>query len=106
MNQSDIMKNLHDRTAKAVAHYWGTRSAQRKKQEQSGKADQGLRSAVTGGAQMDGFIDFFKKQNCLAMCDECNYCAKWAKKVVSLDKEEVIKIKFKPGLMGIKLWGI
>ena len=32
---------------------------QRKKQEESGKADQGLRSAVTGGAQMDGFIDLF-----------------------------------------------
>jgi len=26
---------------------------------QSGKADQGLRSAVTGGAQMDGFVDLF-----------------------------------------------
>ena len=30
-----------------------------KKQEAGGKADQGLRSAVTGGAQMDGFIDLF-----------------------------------------------
>jgi len=43
----------------AVAHYWQTRAAQRRKQEESGKADQGLRSAVTGGAQMDGFIDLF-----------------------------------------------
>jgi len=59
VNQNDILENLHERTAKAVAHYWGTRFAQRKKQEQSGKADQGLRSAVTGGAQMNGFIDFF-----------------------------------------------
>ena len=31
--------------------------AQRDKQKKTGKADQGLRSAVTGGAQMDGFID-------------------------------------------------
>jgi len=53
------MKSLSERTAKAVAHYWQTRTAQRKKQEQTGKADQGLRSAVTGGAQMDGFIDLF-----------------------------------------------
>ena len=53
------MKSLSERTAKAVAHYWQTRAAQRKKQEQTGKADQGLRSAVTGGAQMDGFIDLF-----------------------------------------------
>jgi hypothetical protein len=32
---------------------------QRARQLQTGKADQGLRSAVTGGAQMDGFIDLF-----------------------------------------------
>lgn len=59
MNESKDMKSLSERTAKAVAHYWQTRTAQRKKQEQTGKADQGLRSAVTGGAQMDGFIDLF-----------------------------------------------
>jgi hypothetical protein len=59
MNQSEILQNLPDRIEKAVAHYWQTRTSQRKKQEQTGKADQGLRSAVTGGAQMDGFIDLF-----------------------------------------------
>ncbi len=59
MNNHEITKHIADRTAKAVAHYWQTRVAQRKKQEEGGKADQGLRSAVTGGAQMDGFIDLF-----------------------------------------------
>ena len=59
MNQTEILRNLTDNTAKAVAHYWQTRGAQRKKQEEGGKADQGFRSAVTGGAQMDGFIDLF-----------------------------------------------
>jgi hypothetical protein len=59
MNNPEIAKLIADRTAKAVSHYWGTRAAQRKKQEAGGKADQGLRSAVTGGAQMDGFIDLF-----------------------------------------------
>ncbi len=59
MKKNEILRNLSDFTAKAVAHYWQTRSAQRKKQEEGGKADQGLRSAVTGGAQMDGFIDLF-----------------------------------------------
>ncbi len=43
----------------AVEKYWQTRTAQRRRQEHSGKADQGLRSAVTGGVQMDGFIDLF-----------------------------------------------
>ena len=51
--------NITDRTANAVAHYWQTRAAQRMKQESGEKADQGFRSAVTGGAQMDGFIDLF-----------------------------------------------
>jgi hypothetical protein len=59
MEQSESMKNLDKLTAKSVAHYWQTRLAQRQKQEVSGKADQGLRSAVTGGAQMDGFINLF-----------------------------------------------
>jgi hypothetical protein len=51
--------DLQVKIERAVAHYWQTRTAQRKKQEHTGKADQGLRSAVTGGAHMDGFIDFF-----------------------------------------------
>ncbi len=51
-----ILRNLSARVAKAVSLYWATRENQSKKQESSGRADQGLRSAVTGGAQMDGFI--------------------------------------------------
>lgn len=61
MNQNVLTKNLNHRTARAVALYWVTRSAQRQRQEKSGKADQGLRSAVTGGKQMDGFIDLFSE---------------------------------------------
>ncbi len=53
------MDNPAEKTRKAVAHYWATRAAQRVKQESGGKSDRGLRSAVTGGAQMDGFISFF-----------------------------------------------
>jgi hypothetical protein len=51
-----VIANLNSRLAKAISHYWLTRENQAKKQEGSGRADQGLRSAVTGGAQMDGFI--------------------------------------------------
>ena len=51
-----ILRDLQDPVSKAVSHYWSTRENQAKKQESSGRADQGLRSAVTGGAQMDGFI--------------------------------------------------
>lgn len=59
MKQNRLGSWLADETREAVSHYWQTRSAQRRKQEQTGKADQGLRGAVTGGAQMDGFIDIF-----------------------------------------------
>jgi hypothetical protein len=52
-----LLKDLSSLTEKAVARYWQSRAAQSQRQERSGKADQGLRSAVTGGAQMDGFID-------------------------------------------------
>ncbi|MGO9553882.1 MAG: PaeR7I family type II restriction endonuclease [Syntrophobacteraceae bacterium] len=59
MNPNEILNDLPSRVGRAVAHYWETRATQRDKQKQTGKADQGLRSAVTGGAQMDGFIDLF-----------------------------------------------
>ena len=56
---SRTLKELNTHAQRAVAHYWQTRTKQRSRQEQSGKADQGFRSAVTGGAQMDGFVDLF-----------------------------------------------
>lgn len=59
MKPDDILYSLPERTGRAVAHYWKSRTGQRDKQRQTGKADQGLRSAVTGGAQMDSFIDLF-----------------------------------------------
>jgi hypothetical protein len=74
MDYIEISKHLIERTAKAVAHYWQTRSMQKSKQEQIGRADQGLRSAVTGGAQMDGFIDLFTELVIQAgISDQCIY---------------------------------
>lgn len=59
MESDYALRNLSERTGTAVAHYWKTRTGHKEKQRQTGKADQGLRSAVTGGAQMGGFIDLF-----------------------------------------------
>jgi hypothetical protein len=59
MKRDDILADLTTRVGRAVAKYWEIRALQRNKQKQIGIADQGLRSAVTGGAQMDGFIDLF-----------------------------------------------
>jgi hypothetical protein len=52
-------KDLEKKLAKAVAYYWRTREIQKEKQKSRDVADSGLRSAVTGGAQMDGFIELF-----------------------------------------------
>jgi hypothetical protein len=60
MDEKKNLFRLDERTRKAVAHYWKTRSSQQRRQKESGQADQGLRSAVTGGTQMDGFIELFQ----------------------------------------------
>ncbi|MEA1871312.1 MAG: PaeR7I family type II restriction endonuclease [Candidatus Bipolaricaulota bacterium] len=59
MKKNSTLGQIDRRARQAVARYWGTRSTQQRKQEETGRADQGLRSAVTGGAQMDGFVDLF-----------------------------------------------
>ncbi len=75
MQENGTLLNLGRRTQEAVAHYWQTRSAQRQKQRKMGKLDQGLRGAVTGGAQMDGFIHLFTDLICDAgVARECLFC--------------------------------
>jgi hypothetical protein len=54
-----LFDNIGSHVSDAVAHYWQTRKAQREQQKKRGVSDAGLRSAVTGGAQMDGFIRLF-----------------------------------------------
>jgi hypothetical protein len=54
-----LPRDLDARVQATVRHFWDMRSTQARKQKQSGSVDQGARSAVTSGAQMDGFIDLF-----------------------------------------------
>jgi len=56
-----VLENIDREVSRAVAFYWNTREAQKRKQAKGGKSDAGLRSAVTGGAQMDGFVSLFAK---------------------------------------------
>lgn len=56
-----IPENLEEMIGAAVSHYWDTRLSQQEKQKKGGKVDYGLRGAVTGGAQMDGFIELFAR---------------------------------------------
>ncbi len=58
---SSILSDLPREVREAVRFYWQTRTRQVEKQAGSGAKDHGLRSAVTGGAQMDGFIELFTR---------------------------------------------
>ncbi len=58
---SQFAEQLIKEIEKAVSHYWMTRHSQREKQKIRGINDAGLRSAVTGGSQMDGFISLFSR---------------------------------------------
>lgn len=55
-----LPNDLEKRIQNAVKYFWLTRDKQLEQQAQSGKVDQGLRSAVTGGKQMDGFVELIK----------------------------------------------
>lgn len=51
------MKDIEQKVSAAVRQFWQTRRRQERTQGvATGKRDQGGRSAVTGGAQMDGFV--------------------------------------------------
>jgi len=64
--------NIQKRISGAVRHFWQTRRSQSAKQKTSGISDQGTRSAVTGGAQMDGFITLLTSLICEAGVQETN----------------------------------
>src|SRR2546428_232559 len=61
MSNPSVLSELPKYTREAVRFYWETRSKQLQKQRDAGGSDQGFRSAVTGGAQMNGFIELLTK---------------------------------------------
>lgn len=54
------MGNQDARVQAAVRHFWLTRNTQVRDQVERGAIDQGARSAVTGGKQMDGFVNIVR----------------------------------------------
>jgi len=55
------MEDFKKEVQAAVKQFWRTRDAQSRKQGgRTGRRDQGARSAVTGGAQMDGFVQLVR----------------------------------------------
>jgi len=61
MAASTILAELPKYTREGVRFYWETRFQQLEKQRKAGGSDQGLRSAVTGGAHMNGIIELLAK---------------------------------------------
>ncbi len=58
MSRSELERTVR----KAVRHFWQTRERQARAQgAKAGKRDRGARSAVTGGAQLDGFADLIRR---------------------------------------------
>lgn len=76
---------LELRLQKAVKRFWGTRETQAQRQGAlSGSKDAGARSAVTGGAQMNGFIDLVRELLCEnglpkanVFCEKCVELPGW-----------------------------
>lgn len=52
------MRDLDQGLRDAIRHFWNTRQQQSTRQGDEDDRDQGGRSAVTGGKQMDGFVRF------------------------------------------------
>ena len=56
------MRDLKVGVANAVRQFWKTRDRQSKRQGSTGNPrDQGARTAVTGGKQMDGFVNLVRE---------------------------------------------
>lgn len=70
---------IKDRLQAAVKHFWSTRDTQAQKQGiSSGSKDAGARSAVTGGAQMNGFINLVRDLLCESGLPKAHvYCEKY-----------------------------
>ena len=58
--RNDIFSTLDALTKEAVKYFWDTRTGQIDKQHQNKTLDQGNRGAVTGGKQLDGFVELVK----------------------------------------------
>lgn len=71
--------SLEKRLQLAVKQFWSTRDVQAKKQGRtSGSKDAGTRSAVTGGAQMNGFISLVRDLLCESGLPKAHvYCEKY-----------------------------
>lgn len=55
-----LPNDFDERIGNAIQFFWATRTGQISRQNASGVHDQGNRGAVTGGKQLDGFVDLIR----------------------------------------------
>src|SRR5689334_3554691 len=74
-----VNAQLEKRLREAIKHFWSTRETQAQKLGAStGSKDAGARSAVTGGAQMNGFIDLVRDLLCESGLSKAHvFCEKY-----------------------------
>ena len=61
MVEMKIPADLDDKISNAIDLFWATRMGQKSKQDSSDIHDQGNRGAVTGGKQLDGFVNLISE---------------------------------------------
>ncbi|MCL1976334.1 MAG: PaeR7I family type II restriction endonuclease [Firmicutes bacterium] len=61
MNSLVIFPDIEQRIKEAIRFFWSTRDGQITRQAAGEVQDQGNRGAVTGGKQLDGFIELFRQ---------------------------------------------
>lgn len=74
-----LNRDIEKRLQGAIKYFWSTRETQAQKQGRvSGSKDAGARSAVTGGAQMNGFINLVRDLLCESGLPKPDvYCEKY-----------------------------
>jgi collagenase-like PrtC family protease len=78
-NLHDILNNFSPKTKSVAANLSSTQIT----------TIASLPKVYIDNQALDGFIDFFKKQDCLSECGRCQYCQEVANKVVKIDRGEV-----------------
>ena len=100
---------LNSKLKEAIRHFWRTRETQAQKQGSiTGLKDAGARSAVTGGAQMDGFVNLVRDLLCTnglpqahVHCEKCLELPGWYRPekkwdlLVVMDGQLLAGIEFK-----------
>ena len=61
LTRDNLFSNIDALIKEAVAYFWNTRAGQIDRQYQNQTHDQGNRGAVTGGKQLDGFVELVKQ---------------------------------------------